>query len=322
MKPPLLHFYGIHPSDVFGFSIGVDPIFPPRKCLLDCITCPLGKDVVFPRDFKIYVNSAQISQSLNRYIDNEVRITKRAPIYVWGFGDPLLISNIDEVVFGVRKIFSERGMEISMYLHSSGLTLTRIMGKEKLINEIDHILVPFMWCSEDPFTNGWPQEFSIGSYIEILRLFNRIYPDKVVLELPVFRSGDRFYPSLANVDEVILCIEKTSVHRVLVKPLKRPSIGHEAKDVSLKYIEQVKKALGEHGIDIINKLEDSLGSIKLNITNAYEILYNHLLRKPLRHEEISLVYGDLGILALHNLLEKAIVTRINWSGKIFFKGIY
>ncbi|MGC9122115.1 MAG: radical SAM protein, partial [Thermogladius sp.] len=51
---------------------------------------------------------------------------------------------------------------------------------------------------------------------------------------------------------------------------------------------------------------------------AFVEVYNHILRKPLRVNEVSEVYGDFGVMAAESLVDRKVASKVVWENQLYY----
>ncbi|MEM1617044.1 MAG: radical SAM protein [Desulfurococcus sp.] len=302
-------FYGIHPSKCYGYIVNIDPLLPPGKCALNCPYCPLPIREVVGKGYSVRVNIEHFKSILEKHGDVLAEVKR---VRIWGFGDPFLVENLGELLMVLREYMRSRGVDGSLILHSSGLTLHRTV-KMNTAELIDEVGVAFPWCIGERPLHGF------GGLINVLQSFPE--KDRLVIEVLAYRRNSEIYPDPLLLQELSSCIKKTGVNRIRVKTLSRPSFNEELKPVSRRVLNDIVRHLEEDGFDVstCNMNLPPLGSIK--ISGLLEVIYNHILRLPLSTRDILQVYGENGLIAVKNIVdEQKAVTRV-WENTLFYRGI-
>lgn len=315
MREYLSHFYGIIVDRFSGVLSLIDPLLPPKRCTLDCEICPLGRGEVVERGSAYEVDIINFKGALASRLST---LLESDGALIWGMGDPLLINNIGEVVREMRRLFEERGSDKKLIIHTSGPTLSRAI-KGDWVDKLDEIRVPFLWY-DDIFLAGWNEGIEISGYYELLRLFNRQYPGKIVIELYAYRAGHRIAPLLEELDSLAGRLRAAGVERVRVTTVERPSSNEKARPAPPGYLNMIAERLGEEGLLV--EPHRAMGARMPEVREKLKVLYNQLLRIPLSTSEVLELYGNDGMIALNNLIERGKASKIPWEGRIFYRAIY
>lgn len=304
------YFYGFttDPCDDKVLAL-IDPILPPKKCLLSCAYCPIGCGVPVSRDYSLRVNTGLLEQHLSHRIE---LLEAGEAVFIWGMGDPLLVSNIDMLIGAVRELIGER--EIIVY--SSGPSLSRLLG-QKVLNDVGEIRTSLILLY-DEINHG----LSPRGYIELLKLFTKEHGDKAVAEVVAYKSRHSYVPLLDGLRTALSKIDLGGFSRLRIRTLERPGCILDAKPVPERFLAQIKEAIEELGGRAIICKPVKQRSPKVLVKNLINTLYNQLIRMPLRTDEIISIYGETGILVATNLLEHRHAEQVLWEGKIYYRGLY
>lgn len=309
----ITYTYGVYMSSLYGKTLLLDPLLPPKKCPLDCVTCPLGKTKRAKTD---QVVRGPSPERLYRDVE-ENKPANLVPdtILIWGSGDPLLLAELGDLLEKLNVMIRERWIRARLVVHTS---LTRSLPLDKLLEVVDSFVVPYLWYGDDKHILGWPIEMSFAAYTDVVKYIARLYKEKLMLELHVFKLGSQLLPTAEHLDETLVNISRIGIENIIVKPLDRPSAGHLVKPPPESRVKLLLDKLVEKGIDA--KLETALPfNALLEWNRVIDRLYNQLLRLPLSYDEVRSIYGDIGVTALNNLVERKKVVRFHWGGKIYYR---
>lgn len=329
MDYKLSYFYGVYPGRALGNLILLDPLLPPRKCPLNCIVCPLPKPKTSMYQSGIEIPVNDVYEDLLSSIPESTYIDG---VLIWGYGEPLLTRNLDELLLHVKILLRKQGFQSKTYIHSSLIPLVKTCSKQEnteqtskcveyslLINQVEGFLVPFIWYESEKYLFGWPRETGFSNYINTLRELFHDKTNKLLIELYLFRLNNEQYPSPSHLDEVVIYLKKLGVKHVILKPVDRPVNHSDIKPPPLKLVEKSSEYLTREGFKTIidGFSKPSLYKWK----NTARTLYNQILRIPLKYSEIRELYSELGVIALDNLLSKGLAKRTTWSGEVYYTGI-
>lgn len=315
MREYISHFYGVLVDGFSGVTSLWDPLLPPKRCPLNCEICPLGRGAVVERssayEADVTTFKGAISSRASVLVGSDSAL-------VWGMGDPLLISNIGDIIGEVRRFLEERGVPKRLIIHTSGPTLSRAL-RGDWADKVDEIRVPFLWYS-DALLAGWNEEIDIAGYYEVLKLFNKRYPGRLVIELYAYRVGHRASPSPEELGPVAGRLRAAGVEKVRVLTIERPSANERARPLPPAYLNVIVEKLENEGLRV--EPRKAFSSKALEIAEKLRALYNQLLRIPLSTNEVLELYGDEGLIALNNLIERGKAVKIPWEGRIFYRAVY
>lgn len=311
----MLHLYGLYTSSLYGNLLLVDPLMPPKRCNFNCITCTLKLNRELSTTTACSVQLSSIVKDVEEYWPGGVELSG---ILLWGYGDPLMLPDLEGVVGAIREVIAGRNPRLKILVHTTGLTLRRIIAS-RLLEEVDYLLVPYIWYGDNREILGWPMSIDFNAYLEALKEFSRRNRDKLVIELLTFRVSGRTYPDYLNLEETLAVLRGVEPGRIVLKSIDRPPVNRYVRPVPQTHVGRLKDYMHELGYNVTIEAS-SLPSTTPTWRNTACVLYNHLLRVPLKYVEIRRIYGDLATIALDNLISKNLVTRVNWGGDIYFIG--
>jgi len=318
------YFYGLYPSTAYGNLILVDPILPPKKCALNCITCPVRHDAKTLQRGQSPRPEA-IIEDIAEKLPTNVNLNG---ILLWGSGDPLCLTNAPEIVFSLKLFYSSMQPGHGVFVHTNFLWLLEacngayteaISSIKSLIECVDGFIVPFLWYGAEKYLLGWPREKPIVAYLELLKGLLKHDRNKLLPEVHVFRIYNTLYPGHSHVDELITAFRHVKVETIVLKPIDRPSHNLNVKPVPGSYVKWLSERFVEEGFKVIVDTQTTIQT-QPRWKKTAVVLYNHILRMPLKYVEVKSMYGDFGTIALNNLLSKGLATRITWGGDVYYVG--
>lgn len=317
------YFYGIYPSSAYGKLLLIDPLLPPKKCCVDCVTCSLRwSQATEAPSTTVQVQPSWILSNVEERLPTGVELDGAL---LWGFGDPLQLVNIHEILLSLRAFLSSHSIGRKLYVHTSLLGLLKCFRERAqecakfVLEQVDGLIIPFLWYGAEKYLLGWPRDRSFSEYLELLRKVFEGYRDKLIVELHLFKVHENFYPERFHIDETAAVLRHVKAEALILKPIDRPPVSPHVKPLPESYVERVRELFIEEGFKV-NVDRYALPSTFPQWRKTAIVLYNHILRIPLKYIEIKAVYGDLGIIALNNLLSKNLSSRIAWSSDIYFTG--
>lgn len=308
--------YGPHPSRCWGYSLGIDPLMPPRKCPYNCIYCPIMpwfyKKTLQPQ---LYVSPDRIAGEIEEFIKLNGCVFNT--IMIWGMGDPLLNFHTPLIIEKIREISSDYGCSNQIILRTTGYLLSEKWA-QPIFSKVDYVLIPLDVVGEHRGTLVEPIERATTNFLKtVIRSLPRYARRKILAEINLFRN-EWFNPSETQyLLELAATLKNIGIAKVLIKSIDRPGRTTGIKPLRGKQIDKTRKILEEEG------LEAKICSSKpeQNIVLAGDVeeqIYNHILRKPLSVKEIIMVYGNEGIVSAERLVEQGRLEKINWFSEIYF----
>jgi len=320
------HFYGVYPSLAHGSLALIDPLLPPFECPFDCLTCPLPR-IGKPGTTASTKRDVKVENVLKSLRDAAPSLSGLDGVLLWGFGDPLLIKNLEPLLRDLRIHISVLGIR-NIYIHTSLLPLVDVCTKnpdsedcrsyQQVIDLVDRVIVPYLWYGVDKHLFGWPRKVSFSNYIDGVKRLMSGKSDKLIIEIHVFRLREEHYPDLQQFEESLIYLKRMEAKSVVLKAVDRPCSSLLVKHISPRYLDKLIEVAEREGFKISI---DGFGSPPLiSWRNVAKTLYNQVLRMPLSYDEIKSLYGDLGVIALNNLYERRLVQKIVWRDSLFYRG--
>jgi len=322
MEIELLHIYGPYSSNITGITVLVDLLMPPKKCPLNCITCPLGATKISDHEIPLSISTTRIVEELSEALSAFKKSSASLDaIYIWGFGDPLVLSSVSSALRVLGDFIRNNLPSSKILLYTSIVNVGKTLKYSREIEDyVDIILVPYLWYGEDKVFLGWNSRYNLNSSLEALKVANAHLRCKIIPVVYTFKVGSLLYPDPQHLAETIAHLRSARLEEVIVKRVDRPSSRQGVKTVSKSYVKRVEEELVNAGFKV--RVEEiSMPGKRVVWRNTITSLYNYLLRLPLKHSEIVSLYGDLGVEALSNLVAKNLVIKIPWNGNIYYKSL-
>lgn len=329
------YFYGVYPSSVYGNLLLLDPLLPPVKCPLRCIICPLQLDLSESSHEveRLSIPIDKVLASLKKYI--EPPIDQINGVLIWGYGDPLYITNLFEFLVSTSITLRDLNIDTKIFIHTSLIPLVKSHVRSKrmlepqidevylrsVMESIDGLITPFTWYTLDLGTDlatGWSREIGLSEYVSSIRELFKGYLDKIYVELYLFKLHEALYPDPGSLDEAIVLLKHAKISRVVLKGVDRPVHIQAVKPPPESYVEKVGEILESEGFKVYIEKFTPTGSFRFR--TLYNVIYNQVLRIPLSYSEIKALYGLNGIIAVNNLIERKYVNRKLWVGETYYIG--
>ncbi|MEM4717528.1 MAG: hypothetical protein QXE81_02060 [Desulfurococcaceae archaeon] len=326
------YFYGVYPSSVFGDLALLDPLLPPRKCILDCSTCPLHYTTsqITTKLESPTIPIEGVLNSINKYIEDQTSLFNG--VLIWGYGDPILSRNIFEFILASRVHINKHKLGNKIYVHTNLVSAVKSCTEiltgyvetpectiyKSLIEQIDGFIIPFILYTTERHIFGWPIDISITNYLTTLRELFKTNMNKLFLEIYLFRLEDSLYPERNHIEELTVLLKHLHAKNILLKLIDRPLGKHKLKPVPASYADKIQGYLENEGLKVQVEYFRPLKQFSFNY--LINVIYNQLLRIPLKHSEIRALYGDKGTIALNNLVSKNYATKITWISDVYYLG--
>jgi len=301
--------YGPHPSRCLGVSLGVDPVSFSTSCYMACAMC----SVLNPVRSLLKYSPGELVKRVER--DLEERELKIDTIYVYGSSDPFLYDELTELVKGLREVSEQHGSRL----------VVRTLGYfqralEAVVALVDQLHIPFYIADMDWNTLYRPSiNVTRSEYLEKLReLFNttRETAEKLILEVVVARQGAESVFT-DYLDDYLILIKRLKARKVLLKTIDRPVRQSNLKPVSRQTLERLKEMLEDEGSWVQTCLKPGAPP-RVRARRAFIEVYNHVLRKPLKANEVNEIYGEIGIVAAETLVSRRLVSKQIWENQLFY----
>jgi len=308
--------YGPHPSMCFGLSLGIDPILPPKRCIYNCIYCPMGRTISQVSTPSIIVTPERVKEDLEEFIATNGCIFEN--IMIWGMGDPLLNYHTPLIAKTVRETVQEHGCSAKIVVRTTGFHL----GEEwvrPLYDFVDEIIIPVDSAGDErKIINDPIQGYGIYRLANIIKRIPRFYKKKVAVEINLLRHNGDGNCSPSLIHEIISILNMMNTKKVYLKTVSRPGSSDSIKPVRGRTFTKIMELLVNNGYNVV-----TCTNIKrINVFYAgdtREALLNHLLRKPLSSEEIMLIYGNEGLVEAERMVEAGYLVKKPWGEKVFFR---
>jgi len=301
--------YGPHPSRCLGVSLGVDPISFSTSCYMACAMC----SVLNPIRSLLKYHAGELVRSVERNLQE--RGLEIDTIYVYGSSDPFLYDELTELVKGLREVSEQQGSRL--VVRTLGYFQRALEAVAELVDELH---IPFYIADMDWNTLYRPSiNVTRSEYLEKLReLFNntRKSTEKLILEVVVARQGaENIFTDYLN--DYFMLIRRLKVRKVLLKTIDRPVRQSNLKPVSRQSLERLKEMFENEGSWVQTCLKPSTLP-RIRVKRAFIEVYNHVLRKPLKTNEVNEIYGELGIIAAESLVGRKLLSKQIWENQLFY----
>lgn len=309
IRPFISFFYGVHPDKCHGYLAAIDLLLPPRKCPFNCPYCPLPASPPVKKSLEVKVDLNHFESAIEKHADVLASIRN---VILWGYGDPLLVANLPEVIKVIRR-FSGDGILI---VHSSGAVIPKAV-KTGVLNYIDELRVQLPWPGVEDFM-GYAYTHLDG-FANMLHVVSGMR--NIVAELVVARKGSEVYPDPLLLSRLSSMLSKNSISRIQVETLTRPPLDERYKPVSKRVLSDIAEYFSSNGfhVEVCDRQLQPLEGVRVH--GLLNVIYNHVLRHPLSTGEVRAIYGDNGLIALDNLIARGLVEKKAWEGMVFYRAL-
>lgn len=308
--------YGPHPSRCFGLSLGIDPILPPKRCIYNCIYCPMGRTISHVSSPSIMVTPERVKEELVEFIVTNGCIFEN--IMIWGMGDPLLNYHTPLIAKIVRETVREHGCLAGIVVRTTGFHL----GGEwvrPLYDFVDEVVIPVDSVGDErKIINNPIQGHGVYRLANIIKQMPRFYKKKIAVEINLLRynGSGNYVPSLIH--EVMSILDMMNMKKIYLKTVSRPGSSDSIKPVRGGTFAKIMKLFIDNGFNVVTCTDTKRNNV-FYAGDIREALLNHLLRKPLSSDEIALIYGNEGLVEAEKMVEAGFLAKKPWCGKIFFR---
>jgi len=307
MKKKLV--YGPVPSRRLGRSLGVD-LVPYKVCTYDCIYCQLGRTRATTTECKPYIKPGPVLADVSRFLK-----TGPLPDYITlaGSGEPTLNSSLGEIIDGIKAI-----SDIPLVVLTNGSLLGRPEVADALLRA-DIVAPNLDGFDEKSFCaiNRPDPSISYDEMVAGLRLFSKIYPGRIWLEVFLVAGINDTYDAMDKFKKIIDEIGPDKVH---VNTAVRPTADADVRPVKRQRLFELSSLLGKRA-EVIAEFKGDGGAEEGSPDIETEIM-NLVSRRPCtvhdmalglkRHESEILKYLD-------PMVKKGLVEIRYKDGKTYFR---
>lgn len=239
------HLFGPIISRRLGLSLGVD-LVPYKVCSLDCVYCEVGETTDLVIDRKAFIDTQEIIKELSDFLPKHPKIDF---ITFSGAGEPCLNSNIEEVIYEIKRLWPQ--------YHLALITNSTFMYDKKLCEALlncDLILPSLDAVSREAFEkiNRPHRDLDPQIMIDSLVEFRKIYKGQIWLEI--------FFLEGINDTEYELFLlkkacERIQPDRIQINALDRPGAVDWVKKVSDERLMQILEFFKPLPVEIVARLE-------------------------------------------------------------------
>jgi len=313
IKQYIKTIYGPHPHECFDTSLFIDPILLPKRCIYDCVFCPLGKTIYKTNTPTLTISHDRVIEDYREFIVENGYIFKN--IVIWGYGDPLLNYQTPLFVNYVKEDLRQNNLDVKILLRTPGYNLLNEWVKP-MYEHLDEIIIPL-----NSTGSNWriimdpPDNIKFIELLNTLKKLDRRYRRIVSIEYTLLRFNELINYSFEQVMELISICKNIGVEKIYLSTVYRPCSQIGVKHVHGKVFDEIAEKIENEGLEVVKcSYNTSYVRVKAGVEKW---LINHILRFPLTISEITGIYGDEGLNILNRLQNSGLVKKINWDNKIY-----
>lgn len=318
--------YGPVRSWRLGYSLGVDPLLPPKTCTFDCVYCQLGstrRKVDGPEDVKNYVDP----QTIRKELASALKKLKQESIdYVTlsGVGEPTLYPKLKELVTNLREEVGD--LKIAILTNSSLMWRNEV---REALSLLDLVVAKLDAVDEETFQaiNRPSPRLRISMIIDGLRRFKEEWgSDKLALQVMLIKDVNNSAEYLMKLSEIIC---ELSPKEVQLNTVLRPPAEKWVKPLELHEMQEAASLIREYSSsNVITAYQPRQvkGELKVSVVEELELKVIDLTRRrPCRISEIASILGlrleeaesiVKGLVADGSIVEEAYGETIFYKAKV------
>ncbi|RLI05888.1 hypothetical protein DRO26_00810 [Candidatus Bathyarchaeota archaeon] len=309
-----------------GWSLGIDPITPPKTCTFDCVYCQLGrtiKKVSKPEDVYHLVDVETVCKDLKRTL-NKISLESLDYVTFSGFGEPTLNLEIGRMVDSVRKLVKDKPIAI--------LTNASLLNREdvrKNLEKMDFVVAKLDAANQKLFEiiNRPSGNLRLNSIVENLRILRQKTTVRIAIQTMLFKStkNKNSFTKLSILKNLAKLIKTIKPDEVQLNTPRRPPAEshisplepHEMKKIAEKFKMWLD---GTKVITPYTPIKPKRSSKKREVTSLE--LLEVLKRRPCSIEDLTKTFtvsSKTVRLYLENLIKSGKVTVKRFYGKEYYK---
>jgi len=320
--------YGPVPSWRLGFSLGIDPLKPPKTCTFDCIYCQLGKTVKKvskPEDVYPHVSTRKILKDLEKTL-KKVDLKNVDYLTFSGTGEPTLNPNLGEVVDEVKRLINDKPIAI--------LTNSSLLDRETVrrsLKKMDLVVAKLDAPNQKLFKkiNRPSNGITLTSIIKGLKSLRKEYSGRLAIQIMFVKStmGEKLNTEKEVVEGLTRIIEKVSPDEVYINIPTRPPSENHVTIPENQEIEKISKMFGErlNWIKVVSRMATSKTWKKMEkkvLEDLEKRIMETLKRRPCNLKDLTEIFGvPEKTLSLHlnSLVEKGKILALKYQGLTYYK---
>lgn len=301
--------FGPVPSRRLGRSLGINNIIP-KTCSYSCIYCQLGKTINFTSTRKKFYDPDELVSSVRKRV-NELEKNGIIIDYLTFVpdGEPTLDINLENEI----RMLKELGIKIAVITNSS------LIYDEDVRNAL--YLANFVSLKVDTVKNDiWKKinvphrDLNLDKILSGIREFSKNYHGTLATETMLIKGiNDN------NFDETAKFIGEIMPHTSYISvPTRPPAFDFVKIPDEYKIIEAYETF--KRFIDNVQTLTDFEGENFVTLENTLNDILDIISVHPMREDVLLKILSDkgMGLNDLESLINKGLIKKENYGGKIFY----
>lgn len=319
----LKHVYGPIASWRLGFSLGLDPISPPKTCTFDCVYCQLGRTaskVSGPKEFQPKVSLRRLMADLEEVLTH-IDLKRVNYVTFSGSGEPTLHPQLAEMVEEARRL---TGKPVALLTNSSLLGYRKIL---EAASKCDLVVAKLDAADQRLFeaVNRPAEGLRLRQIVKRIRGLRRTMAGKLAIQSMFFRRLDLEASNFSdrNVKALAETVSTLMPDEFQVNTPTRPPAESSVTPLTVEELRGIAKVFREkipeaHVISRTNlKLAKSTGLRKTSEQEVLEVLK----RRPCGDWELAAILNAKEVEVskiLGRLIAKGMVAKKRVEKRTYF----
>jgi len=319
----LKHVYGPIASWRLGFSLGLDPISPPKTCTFDCVYCQLGRTVSKvsgPKEFQPKVSLRRLMADLEEVLTH-IDLKRVNYVTFSGSGEPTLHPQLAEMVEEARRL---TGKPVALLTNSSLLGYRKIL---EAASKCDLVVAKLDAADQRLFeaVNRPAEGLRLRQIVKRIRGLRRTMAGKLAIQSMFFRRLDLEASNFSdrNVKALAETVSTLMPDEFQVNTPTRPPAESSVTPLTVEELRGIAKVFREkipeaHVISRTNlKLAKSTGLRKTSEQEVLEVLK----RRPCGDWELAAILNAKEVEVskiLGRLIAKGMVAKKRVEKRTYF----
>ncbi|MCX7916780.1 MAG: radical SAM protein [bacterium] len=306
--------FGPVPSRRFGKSLGINNVFPPKRCSYFCIYCQIGRTEYIEIERKEFYQPEQIKKQVKEVIeslkDKEIDYISFVPD-----GEPTLDINLGKEI----EILKEFGIKIAVITNSS------LIWREDVRDDLkkaDCVSLKLDAVSEDIWKriNRPHKELNLNKILEGIKIFSDEFKGELLTET-IF---------IKNINDIKDEIEKIGEFLKEIKP-EIAYIGYPTRPPAEKWVEVPEEEKIDFAYivfkskDLNVKIIEKKGEKEFGFTgNLIEDILSIVSVHPMSQKEIEKFLKENGgsFDLINELIRRKEIAEIEYRGEKYYRKVF